>query len=168
MQETRLQPTPVSLPGEPHGQRSLVGYSPQGHKDSDTTERLHSFFLSFLLSFLPSFLPACLLSFFPSFFPSFFLCSIKQIHPAIHLWSMCSTYEYYISIKSLGVYKCVCVYIPSEACCNISLYDTFALFSLPDKCVYTNTHTLYCLVTKSGPTLCDPMDCSTPGFPVFH
>ena len=26
------------LPGEPHGQRSLVGYSPQGLKESDTTE----------------------------------------------------------------------------------------------------------------------------------
>ena len=28
------------LPGESHGQRSLVGYSPKGHKESDTTERL--------------------------------------------------------------------------------------------------------------------------------
>ena len=27
------QPTPVSLPGESHGQRSLVGYSPWGHKN---------------------------------------------------------------------------------------------------------------------------------------
>ena len=26
----------------------------------------------------------------------------------------------------------------------------------------------YCSVTKSYPTLCDPMDCSTPGFPVLH
>ena len=26
----KWQPTPVFLPGEPHGQRSLVGYSPQG------------------------------------------------------------------------------------------------------------------------------------------
>ena len=26
------------LPGESHGQRSLVGYSPWGHKESDTTE----------------------------------------------------------------------------------------------------------------------------------
>ena len=26
------QPTPVFLPGEFHGQRSLVGYSPRGHK----------------------------------------------------------------------------------------------------------------------------------------
>ena len=29
------------LPGESHGQRSLVGYSPQGRKKSDTTERVH-------------------------------------------------------------------------------------------------------------------------------
>ena len=34
------QPTPVFLPGESHGQRSLVGYSPGGHTKSDTTEQL--------------------------------------------------------------------------------------------------------------------------------
>ena len=32
------QPTPVFLPGESHGQRGLAGYSPKGHKESDTTE----------------------------------------------------------------------------------------------------------------------------------
>ena len=32
------QPTPVFLPGEYHGQRSLTGYSPWGHKESDMTE----------------------------------------------------------------------------------------------------------------------------------
>ena len=31
-------PTPVFLPGEFHGQRSLVGYSPWGRKESNTTE----------------------------------------------------------------------------------------------------------------------------------
>ena len=31
-------PTPVFLPGEFHGQRSLVGYSPSGFKESDTIE----------------------------------------------------------------------------------------------------------------------------------
>ena len=43
MQEDRSQwqPTPVFLPGESHGRRSLVGYSPQGPKESDTTERCH-------------------------------------------------------------------------------------------------------------------------------
>ena len=34
-------PTPVLLPGKSHGWRSLVGCSPWGHKESDTTERLH-------------------------------------------------------------------------------------------------------------------------------
>ena len=31
----------VFLPGESHGQRSLVGYSLRGRKESNTTERLH-------------------------------------------------------------------------------------------------------------------------------
>ena len=37
----KQQPTPVFLPGESHGQRSLVGYSPRGRKELDTSERLH-------------------------------------------------------------------------------------------------------------------------------
>ena len=37
----KWQSTPVFLPGESHGWRSLVGYGPRGHKESDTTERLH-------------------------------------------------------------------------------------------------------------------------------
>ena len=38
------KPTLVLLPGKSHGQRSLVGYSPWGHKESDMTERLHFHF----------------------------------------------------------------------------------------------------------------------------
>ena len=41
-------PFPVFLPGESHGQRSLVGYSPQGCKESDMTQQLHFISLSFL------------------------------------------------------------------------------------------------------------------------
>ena len=36
----KWQPSPVFLPGESHGHRSLVGYSPRGHKELDTTGRL--------------------------------------------------------------------------------------------------------------------------------
>ena len=36
----KQQPTPIFLPGKFHGERSLVGYSPWGHKESDMTERL--------------------------------------------------------------------------------------------------------------------------------
>ena len=39
--EGNSQPTPVFLTGKSHGWRSLVGYSPWGRKESDTTERLH-------------------------------------------------------------------------------------------------------------------------------
>ena len=35
------QSIPGLLPGKSHGQRSLVGYSPGGCKELDTTERLH-------------------------------------------------------------------------------------------------------------------------------
>ena len=38
----KWQPTPVFLPGEAHGQRSLAGCSPRGHRESDTTERLRT------------------------------------------------------------------------------------------------------------------------------
>ena len=41
LEKEKWQPTPVLLPGESHGGRSLVGYSPWGCKESDTTERLH-------------------------------------------------------------------------------------------------------------------------------
>ena len=53
--EKGMQPTPVFLPGESHGQRSLAGYSPWDHKELDTTEwlthtqaRLSSSWLSYV------------------------------------------------------------------------------------------------------------------------
>ena len=39
------QPTPVLLPGKSHGQSSLVGYSPWGREELDTTEGLHFYAL---------------------------------------------------------------------------------------------------------------------------
>ena len=39
-----MAPTPVLLPGESHGRRSLVGCSPWGPQESDTTEQLHFHF----------------------------------------------------------------------------------------------------------------------------
>ena len=38
--EKEMATTPVFLPGESHGQKSLAGYSLWGHKESDTAERL--------------------------------------------------------------------------------------------------------------------------------
>ena len=55
------QPTTVFSPREFQGQRSLVGYSPRGHKELDTTERL-AFSLSLQTSVL-SILQKCTVSF---------------------------------------------------------------------------------------------------------
>ena len=65
MQETQVQsldwedsqrrewpPTPVFLPGESYGQRSLVGYSPWGCKESDTTDVTRTFTFAVVLSLL--------------------------------------------------------------------------------------------------------------------
>ena len=38
----KWQPTPAFLPGKPHGQRSLEGYSPRGHTESYTTGQLNN------------------------------------------------------------------------------------------------------------------------------
>ena len=43
-QRRQWHPTPALLPGKSHGWRSLVGCSPWGRKESDTTERLHFHF----------------------------------------------------------------------------------------------------------------------------
>ena len=54
------QPSPVFLPGESHVQRSLVGYSPCGHKESDMTEQLgtvHHHFMDKKLGCIISYCP---------------------------------------------------------------------------------------------------------------
>ena len=50
----KWQPTPVSLPGKSHGQKSLVGYSPWGHKRvrhdlATKQQRVSVYFLMYLL-----------------------------------------------------------------------------------------------------------------------
>jgi len=65
------QPTPIFLPGKFHGQKSLVGYSPWGHKESATTEWLA---LTIILSWLTWFqdLPKRSLMDLVTFFINFF------------------------------------------------------------------------------------------------
>ena len=46
---------PAFLPGEFHGERSLVGYNPQGRKESDRTERLTLITINILVYLLKVF-----------------------------------------------------------------------------------------------------------------
>ena len=62
----------------------------------------------------------------------------------------------------------------SAHCFCLFLLSTWYLMLTPNIYVYIHTqmliyvHCCCCSVTKSCPALCDPMDCSTPGFPVPH
>ena len=44
LRRRQWHPTPVLLPGKSHGWRSLVGCNPRGHRELDSTERLHFHF----------------------------------------------------------------------------------------------------------------------------
>ena len=58
----RWPPTPVFLPGEFHGQRSLTGYSPWGRKEWDKTEQLTHFHSNknlMLVEFIKKLLVVC-------------------------------------------------------------------------------------------------------------
>ena len=57
----KWQPIPVFLPGKFHGQRSLVGYSPWGHKEYDMTETLSMHTYIFILRFRRNMSPALFL-----------------------------------------------------------------------------------------------------------
>ena len=48
----KWQPALVVLPGKSHEQRSLVGYSPWGHKELDTTEQLSTHIYKFMIKTL--------------------------------------------------------------------------------------------------------------------
>ena len=50
----KWQSTPALLPGKSHGPRSLIGYSPWGRKELDTTERLHFTSLHFNEHLIPN------------------------------------------------------------------------------------------------------------------
>ena len=54
----KWQPAPVFLPGKSHGQRSLAGYSPQGHKSQTRLSRHHHFLPGLTKSFPLLILPA--------------------------------------------------------------------------------------------------------------
>ena len=51
----KQQPTPVSFPGKSHGQSSLAGYNPWGHKESVTAKLEHDLMVGYGSFFLRSF-----------------------------------------------------------------------------------------------------------------
>ena len=88
----KWKPTPVFLPGKPHGWRSLVGYRLWGCKELDTTERLHLF--TFLWVSLP--------------FPLMVMCfsslsGLQGSRPCFEI-GLCFVKVFYISLLFLFVF----------------------------------------------------------------
>ena len=96
----KWQPTPVFLPGKSHGQRSLVGYSVWGRKESDTNEHawmqimglwevFSLFFFSqhLLLTFLMSHDSVVALFQTQSSFTSYMSRGAVRKGPRLHAWS---------------------------------------------------------------------------------
>ena len=118
----KWQPTPIFLPGESHGRRSLIGYSPRGRKELGTTEQLHSL--------THSLCPQCLelleindSDFFPWIFNTIFktmlfssfdinasicLCSIHRHYLLTHYWHLVSSVILFLK-KCLFWLPCVFV-----------------------------------------------------------
>ena len=99
-----------------HGPRSLVGYSPGAHKESDTSLSLSLYVYIYIYIYI----------------------YVHYIYMQMCI-SMC-----------ILICICICLYI----CIFVYVYQ----------CVYV--HCCHCLVTKWCLTLCNPMDCSLPGFSV--
>ena len=85
LRRRKWQPNPVFLPGKSHRWRRLVGFSPWGCKESDTTEQLH--FLTWLTYY------SC---------PAFLLCPI--LNPQI--WNYLKIHDH-----CLNLHKCLRFYL---------------------------------------------------------
>ena len=125
------------MPGKSHGRRSLVGCSPCGHEESDTTERLH---FPFSLSCIEEgnvnpLQCSCLEN--PRGGGAWWLPSMG-LHRVGHDWCDLAAAAAYTQFY---VYVCLCVCINMCVCVCV--------------CV--------CSVSQSCQTFCDPLDSSPPG-----
>ena len=123
----KWHPTPVLLPGESHGRRSLVGYSPWGRKESDTTEQLHSLMLSCYLGEGGERFPHSL-SLFKlkySWFSINFCCTAEWLsythkHSFLYSFPLCFITGYWIYNSSLCY--------PAGPCCLSALNVTVRIY----------------------------------------
>ena len=138
----KWHPTPVPLLGKSHGQRSLVGYSPWGHKESDTTEWLSTVFLHHHTVHMCALPVSCLLIESNNFMVRsiFSIFIIKKYHctPLVHM--ICYSYFYFqIFLLSLGLLHLKIGFVVSEFIISlmpVSSLEVSVLFP------YSHTHPL--------------------------
>ena len=147
------------LPGQSHGQRMLVGYGPQGHKELETTEATqHAHKLALLVhSHLHHLITYCLLSH----------CKLLTYLMKFPKLSKLENIDY-LSLYRKNVtdperlYQISYIKVPGFR--NIVIFQILRI-SLYEIIIFPNQ---FSSIAQSCPTLCDPIDCSTPSFPIHH
>ena len=133
----KWQLTPVFLPGEYHGQRSLVGYRPWGHEESDITEWLNT--ISIIKNGEKIFLNSTNL---------LFLRNVKNMSAAAKSLQSCPTLCDPIDSSPPGS--------PIPGILQARILEWVAIS-------FSNAWKWKVKVTQLYPTLSNPMDCSLPG-----
>ena len=158
----RWHPIPLLLPGKSHGWRSLVGCSPWGGQESDTTQQLH---YHFSLSCIGEgngnpFQCSCLENprdggawWAPSMGSR--LSSSSSKYSRNHIWKYRLWYSHCFEIKEMA-------FLPSSDLRLLGHHYQDTLIS----CWTPNVQ--YSSVAQSCLPLCNPMNPSTPGIPVHH
>ena len=141
-------PTPVLLPGKSHGRRSLEGCSPWGRWGSGTTERLHFHF------------------------------SLSRIGEGNGIPLQCSCLEnprdggaWWAAVYRIAQSQTRLKWLSSSSSPKLVINEIFTKGWMKNQTViypYNWTLCCCCSVMQSCSTLCEPMDCSTPGCPVLH
>ena len=138
---------------------------------STSLQSFHFFFFSGGLPVSSSFLWSCKFSFYlvPSFavyfLSSFFppkLFHLRPLFPDFRVLS--SSFLFLSSVGKVGAVVCAGFMLGVNCDCILVWGGNFRFFFLMGKTMCC----CCCSVTQSCPTLCDPMHCSTLGFPVLH
>ena len=99
----------------------------------------------------------------------FLLCYLPGVFIALHFIfrSVIHLSQFLWKLQDLRLYSFFFPGIWMSSCSStICWKDCLALYYCLCSC-YFSKDLLYCSVAQSSPTLCDPVDCCTPGFPVL-
>ena len=177
----KWHPTPVFLPGKSHGQRSLVGCSPWGREESDTTEQFHFHFsLSCIGEGSGNPLQcSCLEN--PRDGGAWWAAIDGVAHSRTRLKRLSSSSSVLkatddflrlfvpLELSRVLYLPCVCLCVCVHMSSRVQFFVTpwAVAHHIPLSLEVSRQEYWLLFSPQSCLTLCDPMDCSTPGFPVL-
>ena len=179
LRRRQWQPTPVLLPGKSHGRRSLVGCSPWGQEESDTTEQIHFHALEKEMATHSSVLAWRIPGTVEPWWAA--ICGVAQSQTQLKQLSSSSSNQ-----ELKGEREMIGTEVIRNGVWRNGIKQAWNVGQLRDEpgkypfhSKYSGMYLLFCFagklrpvqfssVTQSCPTVCDPVNRSTPGLPVRH